>query len=125
MSPLSRILHTHQVILLCDFFKLELHEAVGVGLEVGEEDLAHGVDVLVTYLTGGLPLVGHEELVEELVLQHCILRNLVVGHGLAEQAHLLQKVVADLPNGLDLEFFQNVSHILTRPGVFERLLLDK
>lgn len=44
---------------------LELHQAVGVGLEVAKVDLAHGVHVLVPDLLGDDPLVAQQELVEK------------------------------------------------------------
>lgn len=44
---------------------LELHQAVGVGLEVAEVDLAHGIHVLIPHLLGDDSLMAQQELVEK------------------------------------------------------------
>jgi len=72
-----------------------------------------------------VPLVRHQELVEEAELQHRVLRYLVVGHRLAELVELLEEELTDLLDRLVLELLEDVLDVEARLGVLKRLLLDE
>ena len=59
------------------------------------------------------------------VLEHGILRDLVIGHGFLELINLLQKEISDLLYGFNLQLFQDVFDVKARFGIFERLFFDE
>ena len=113
-APLRALLASHEVIPRRGVLKLQLGEPPRVGLEVGEEHLAHSVDVVVPDLAGNVPVVGQEELEVEVELEHGVLRDVVVGHGLAEHADLVEEEVTDLGDRFDLQLLHNVPHVAAR-----------
>jgi len=94
-------------------------------LKVTIVNLAHRIDIFATYLLGHMPLIGKDKLEEELVLQHGVLGNLVVGHGLAELVDLLQQIRANLGHGFEPEFLQHIANIAGGLGLVKAELLDQ
>ena len=73
---------------------------------------------LILDLLGHLPVVGHEELVVELKLEDCVLRNVVVGHRLLERVDLLQQKLPDFRHRPDLKFVDDVANVVAGAGVW-------
>ena len=109
--PLRALLAAHEIVPRGSVLELELGQPAGVGLEVGEEHLAHRVDVVLAHLARNVAVVGEEELEVEIELEHRVLRDVVVGHRLAEEADLVEEEVTDLGDRLDLQLLDHVAHV--------------
>lgn len=121
----GRILDAHQIVLVQGVLELERRQLARVTPEVAVVDLGHCVHILGADLVRHLSLVVQSELEEELVLQHRVLRHLIVDHGFAEFVDLLQQIDADLGHRFDLEFGENVFDVVHGLGVLEAELFDE
>ena len=119
------LLGPQQVLPARSLLVLQLGQPACVRLEVGEDDLAHSVHVLVTHLPSNLPVHALQEPEIELEPQHRVLRDLVVGQRLLELVDLEEEVLPDLRHRLDLQLLQDILDVRGGAGLPEALLLQE
>merc|ERR1712038_1649200 len=119
------LLCPQQIVPGGGLLKLELRQSAGVGLEVGEHDLGQSIDILLSHFTGHGSVDLLEEVEVEFVLQHGVLRDLVIRQRLLKLIYFQQKIFPYFGHGFYLEFLEDVLHVLSGSRLLEALLLQK
>ena len=110
--------------MLVFFFYLKFAEFGWILLEIGVVDLGERVDILVAALARHRSIVQRQELVEEAILDEQILRDLIVGHRLAELVDALQYELAYLADRFHLEFVEEFVDVAETLDLGWRLLVQ-